>query len=45
MTYTDQEKAAIIAQYQQGTSAQDLSKKYGQLLFLLISGRTWECML
>ena len=29
MTYTNQEKAAIIAQYQQGTSAQDLSKKYG----------------
>lgn len=29
MTYTNQEKATIIAQYQQGTSAQDLSKKYG----------------
>ena len=29
MTYTNQEKAAIIAQYQQDTSAQDLSKKYG----------------
>ena len=26
---TNQEKAAIIAQYQQDTSAQDLSKKYG----------------
>ena len=29
MTCTNQEKIAIIAQYQQGTSAQDLSKKYG----------------
>lgn len=29
MTYANQEKAAIIAQYQQGTSAQELSKKYG----------------
>lgn len=29
MTCTDQEKAIIVAQYQQGTSAQNLSKKYG----------------
>lgn len=29
MTCTDQEKAIIVVQYQQGTSAQDLSKKYG----------------
>lgn len=29
MTYTDQEKAIIVAQYQQGTSAQELSEKYG----------------
>lgn len=29
MTYTDQEKTAIIAQYQQGTSAQKLSAQYG----------------
>lgn len=28
-TYTDQEKAIIAAQYQQGTSAQELSEKYG----------------
>lgn len=29
MTCTDQEKAIIVAQYQQGTSAQELSEKYG----------------
>lgn len=29
MTYTDQEKATITAQYRQGTSAKDLSVKYG----------------
>lgn len=29
MTCTDQEKAIIVAQYQQGTSIQDLSKKCG----------------
>lgn len=28
MTYTDQEKAIIVAQYQQGTLARDLSKKH-----------------
>ena len=29
MTYTNQEKAVIVAQYQQGTSVQELSEKYG----------------
>ena len=29
MTYTDQEKAAIVAQHKQGTSAKELSVKYG----------------
>lgn len=29
MIYTDQEKTIIVAQYKQGTSAQELSKKYG----------------
>lgn len=28
MSYTDQEKAAIIAQYKQGISVQKLSTKY-----------------
>lgn len=29
MAYSDQEKADIIAQYKQGSSAQNLSAKYG----------------
>ena len=39
MTYADQEKSIIVAQYQQGTSAQELSKNMGYVSVPSIAGQ------